>query len=450
MRRLLFLFVVGSLLLIGFLMYTVGIPAQSYTSSTSSGSQVTQVDTSAYPDITLFVGVTDDAGDPVAGLNVDDFDITEDNQPVTITDFAAGGASSIDTVLVIDRSGSMDESGKMEGAREAARAFVEQMRPGDRTALIAFDSRTDVLQPFTSDQRTLLNAIDRLRPDGGTAFYDSVIAGVDTLSMSEGRRALLVLTDGQDCREVNDCPAEYGSRDSLEQAISYAVDQEQTAYVIGLGDRGRSDEEGIDEEVLTRIAGETSGEYFYAPRADELAALYTQLAGNIQQEYRMTYTSPRPFYDGTRRDIAVNVNDVAAVGSGYVEPHMIYVRSTPIVGVLLLLPILGALLLPIMMRRRETPTEAPIPASSIDSSKTVIEVPSVVVITPDLPHCHQCDAELIVPNARFCNICGAPQTAVLPEHRTFCDQCGRPMRAGAKFCSSCGAQAVTPQLLADK
>jgi hypothetical protein len=117
------------------LLLLVALPAQA---QSPPNARVAQVDTSAYPVVKLYVSVTDASGQPRPGLTARDFAITEDGQPITIDEFVGGGAGSIETILVIDRSGSMDEDDKMEGAKDAARAFVRQMRPGDRTAVLAF------------------------------------------------------------------------------------------------------------------------------------------------------------------------------------------------------------------------------------------------------------------------------------------------------------------------
>jgi VWFA-related protein len=431
--------------------------------SAQAPARVTQVDTQHYPDVTLYVGVTGRDGRPMGGLAAKDFAVTEDGQPVVIDDFA-GGAGPISTVLVIDRSGSMDENDKIEGAQDAARAFVEQMRPGDQTELITFNQRSSVDERFTSSQDDLLRAIDDIEADGGTALYDSMIAGVDALKNASGRRALLLLTDGQDCRDSSTCPDNYGSRRSLDQAIAYAEQQNQPVYVIGLGERGGDERDGIDESVLQRIAGETSGEYFYAPGADQLADLYRTLSAGMQQEYTLTYRSPRPFYDGTRRDIRVSVGGAPAAAGAYVERHLIDVRSDPRVGLLLLLPVLGALLAPTLLRRRTTtngrpttddrrPAEASFGAVPIAIEttpavgSTIVQPRSVVVIPSDVARCTACDAPLLRAGARFCADCGAaqPSTQAAPPRRIFCDQCGRPVGDGAQFCSHCGA--TTPGLL---
>ena len=121
MRRILLLLPLVLLLLV-----LVPIFGQAQPSATPSPSpaHVTQVDAAHYPDVTLYVGVTGPDGKPLGGLAARDFAVTEDGQPVTLADFA-GGAGPISTVLVIDRSGSMEENDKIVGAQDAARAFVE-------------------------------------------------------------------------------------------------------------------------------------------------------------------------------------------------------------------------------------------------------------------------------------------------------------------------------------
>jgi Ca-activated chloride channel family protein len=446
MRRILLLLPVVLLLLALVPIFRQAVPIAA---PDQNPARVTQVDTARYPDVTLYVGVTGQDGRPVGGLAARDFAVTEDGQPVTIADFA-GGAGPISTVLVIDRSGSMEENDKIAGAQDAARAFVEQMRPGDQTELITFNQTASVDERFTSSQDELLRAIDHVEADGGTALYDSMVAGVDALKNVSGRRALLLLTDGQDCRESSICPAEYGSRRNLEQAIAYAEQQGQPVYVIGLGDRAGGERDGIDEGVLRKIADATSGEYFYAPSGDQLAGLYRTLSAGLQQEYTLTYRSPRPFYDGTRRDIRVSVGGAPAATGGYVERHLIDVRSDPRVGLLLLLPVLGALLAPTLLRRRRaTDDQSPTPASvahppiAIESAPAIgstIMQPASVVIPADVARCTSCDAPLLRAGARFCADCGAAQPAapIAPQRRIFCDQCGRPMRDRAQFCDHCG------------
>lgn len=394
-------------------------------------AQVMEVDSSDYPNITLYVRVTDSAGRPVAGLSPGDFTVTEDGQPVAISDFGGAGSSPINTVLVIDRSASMAEAGKIAGARTAALAYIEQMRDADRTAVIAFDERPVVLTGFTSDTATLADAIRRIRTGSSTALYDSLIEGVDLLATTSGRHALLLLTDGRDCLALPcDVPA---SAASLDQAIAHATEAGIPVQTIGLGERTGDLRGGIDEPVLRRIAEATGGEYFYAPGAAELADLYRALSSDMQQEYRLTYRSPRPFYDGTRRDIQVVVAGAAPTQAGYVEQHLINVESDPVVGLLLLLPIAIMLVLPALVRRTAAPG-SPAPRATVPPPAPGASAPT----TATQARCRSCDAALLDPGDRFCIACGAPQLE-LPQRR-FCEACGRPLRQGAHFCPHCGTR----------
>jgi VWFA-related protein len=448
MRRLLPLiyFLIGALLL-------AGLPPIAAAQPAVSDVRVTQVDTSRYPEVTLYVAATDAAGQPRGGLRRADFAVTEDGTPVEISAFDGGGGAMA-AALVLDRSRSMEERDKLRGAQDAARAFVQQMRPGDRTTLVSFHSRIRSEQPLTGQRDVLLHAVDRLRANGGTALYDAVIAGVDALASAEGRRVLLLLTDGQDCRDVPEgiCPDAYGSDATLDEAIAYANQHEQPLYVVGLGERGHasSDERGINETVLQRLAADTYGDYFYAPRGDELAALYTRLASSVQNEYRLTYTSPRPFYDGTRRDIRVSVGGAASSG-GYVERHLINVQSNPLVGLLLLLPLVGLLLLPTLARRTGWRPAWPLGqrrrngAADPQAARSV-PVEDAAADTADTADSTDDSSPGTPPETRSG---AAPAASTTTATRTasathrFCHQCGTPLRPGSRFCGQCGAQTGT-------
>lgn len=384
-------------LLVGALLLASAAPAAAQ--GQQPEARVTQVDTAAYPDITLYVSVTDAEGAPVGGLAASDFRITEDGQPVTIGNFAGGG-EPFTAVLAIDRSGSMDQAGKMDGAKEAALAFVEQMRQGDMVGVVAFDDTPRLLASPTRSVATLRSSIGDLEAEGSTALYDSIVVGVQQLASASGRRSLILLTDGRDQRFQGD-PTPI-SEHTLAQAIQVAQQAGVAIQVIGLGDRSSDDDvTGIDEGVLQQIASATGGQYIYAPSAGELAALYRSLAASMQAEYRITYRSPRPTFDGTRRDIRVQAAGSGAAGGSYLEQHLIHVRSSPALALLLLLPILGLLVAPRLVRGRVRRAPQPAPA--------------------------------------------APQLAP-PDAPRFCDQCGKPLRPGVKFCAGCGSRVPTEAL----
>jgi Ca-activated chloride channel homolog len=416
----------------------LGRPAPT---ATDGAARVEQVDTSSYPTVTLYVSVRDEAGQLRSGLSSADFTVLEDGAPVDLEAFGGAGEGPVTSVLVVDRSGSMEDDGKMEGAREAALAFIALLRAGDQAALVTFDSQVELVQGFTDDASALTAAVERLRPDGGTALYDAVLAGTELLQEMPGRRLLVVLSDGQDCREpTNSCEPRYGSSSTLTEAITAAQAAGQPVAVVGLG--ARTGNTGIDERSLQRIAEESGGRYLYAPRGEELAGLYAELADEVQREYRLSYVSPRPFYDGTRRDIAVQVGAATAAG-GYTERHLINVVASPLVGLVLLTPLAVLLILPAVRRSRQVRggTAMTVPEHEALAEPLLVGALPMVgeastTTAPTGRRCSSCDTALRA-GAKFCPACGATQS---PEEsrRTFCDMCGRPLVAGAKFCMVCG------------
>jgi Ca-activated chloride channel family protein len=407
--------------------------------------QVTQVDTSNYPEVTVYVSATDASGQAVSRLRQDDFSLTEDGTAVDVIGFQGGGQSQISTVLVIDHSGSMAELDKMEGAREAAAAFVAQMVPGDQTALVAFASSAEILQGLTENSTTLNRAMQRLLPVGDTALYDSIMLSVDVLKGTGGRRVLLLLTDGKDSRHAGSSSS--GSRHTLDEAIAYANTHEQPMYVVGLGKRGDYGRAGIDEQVLRRIADETGGRYFYAPDAEQLAALYDELAGALHEEYALTYRSPRPFYDGTRRDIQVQVGANASTSSAYTEQHLINVHSNFLVGVLLLLPLLVLLVLPSLMQGQwksrgateQQPTGFHVSVEE-EAPPSAASPTTAAGVTPVVNAAGGKSTTYSSTSAANSSSSSPGSSASTSDQSGSCISCGQPLRPGAKFCGVCGTK----------
>ncbi len=287
------------------LLSAIGVSAQGPVTIT-----VTQVDQSRFPQIEVYVSVTDPAGNPVRNLAPDAFRIEQNGKPVAaLAATRAGEQGPVSTVLVIDHSGSMAFGNKMSGAKQAATTFVNLMRPGDKTALVQFDTEIDTLAPLTDDKNALLAGIQKIVPRGNTELYDALAQAGKYLEAATGRKAIIVVTDGMDnASKIN--------RDTLMQQVSaggYSI------YTIGLGNRaaGYGNQEGIDETTLRDIANATMGTYSYAPDASQLAALYQQLSLLIQNEYKLTYTSPDPFHDGLKREIVVTAPGAGATRATY-------------------------------------------------------------------------------------------------------------------------------------
>lgn len=333
-----------SLLLLCMLALAVG-PVHAAVSA-----RVTQIDKSQFPTVRVYVSVLDPGGTPVQGLQAGDFQVFEDNRPAPILEFLGGKGGPITVVLVLDRSGSMAEQGKLHSAREAAKTFLRLLRPGDQVAVVVFSERPDVLSSLTSDTATLSALLDQVGSGGGTAHYDGVVEALRLLRSAVGRRAVISLTDGMD----------NSSRNRLETVLTMAIDDSVPVYTIGLGFKGVFGglAAGIDERPLQRLAAESGGQYFYAPDASALKGLYRAILEQIEREYRLAYQSPRPDRDGTRRNVRVRVRSAGTevdTGGTYLVAGVIGTvrpaRLWPIFFALLV-PLLALLVAPTALRHR--------------------------------------------------------------------------------------------------
>jgi Ca-activated chloride channel family protein len=275
--------------------------------------QVVQVDKARFPEVDVYVSVTDANGQPVKNLMPEDFSLEEEGQPVSLTHVSrAGEQGPVTAVLVIDKSGSMNHANKMEAAREAAIAFVELMRPGDATGVIAFNTQVTTVQPLTEDKESLIEAIRGIEAVDDTAMYDALHEASAMLEPVSGRKAIIVVTDGMNTA---------GQR-TREETLTLVGEQGISIYTIGLGDPSQGTETyaGIDEPTLKAIAEESGGIYTFAPNPEDLRSLYELLSLRIQNEYKLTYLSPNRLRDGTNRAVAVTV----AAPSGLTEVTAAY------------------------------------------------------------------------------------------------------------------------------
>jgi VWFA-related protein len=371
---------------------------------------VTQVDGSRFPLVTLYISITDAAGQPAIGLTQGELKVEEDGTPVELVEFKGSGGAPVHTLLVVDRSNSM-EGQKLAGAQEAAQTFVDLMRPGDQAGLLLFDHEAELAQPLTTEKSLLKRQIATVEARGGTSLYDAVTEGVRTLAPVSGRKSAIVLSDGMDNRDDPRSLFSFarGSRSTLAQTVSGAKSADVPLYTIGLGD-GRE----LNADALQQMSRETDGAYFHAPTTSDLANLYRTLSQQFQTEYAVTYRSPRAAYDGTHRGIEVKVDtaggQTATGGGAYLERHLVQLRSTLPVTLLLSALLVVAFVAPLLAGRRRSVALA-----------AVAGPPSTRAAVPPPPPAL------------------APSITPGPAGR-FCVSCGTPLRPSASFCTHCGAK----------
>ena len=314
-----------------------------------SGPQlrITQVDKSRFPQVTVYVSAMDATGQPI-GVDPNTIQISENGQPMQVTDVRGGGGSSseiipVTTMLVVDISGSMDKNGKLTAAKDAAKAYVAQMRPGDQAGLITYDTQTYYVQPVTADIAALTSAIDGLKTGGDTAMYNALIEAEKNLESVSGRKAIIVLTDGLD----------NSSKNTAEDVISTISEGGLTISAIGFGDAAASGQQGLDEAGLKSLAESTGGLYSYAD-VQTVSSIYQQYGEALQSEYALTYISPSSLRDGINRGLSVSLGGAAVTtetkyNPGGVLPE-VTAQSWSLFGVILL-GLLALLALPWVVNR---------------------------------------------------------------------------------------------------
>jgi Ca-activated chloride channel family protein len=148
--------------------------------------------------------VTDQTGRFVSGLNKDDFRVYDDEQLQTVTHFSAERVP-VSLGIVLDTSGSMDGE-KMYAARQALDRFLVQLLdPQDEVFLYRFDNNPELVEGWTHDKRRISESLDRIRPRGGTALYDTVAEAVHMAQQGKNRKkAVLIISDGNDTSSRTD------------------------------------------------------------------------------------------------------------------------------------------------------------------------------------------------------------------------------------------------------
>ncbi|HUG52173.1 MAG TPA: VWA domain-containing protein [Vicinamibacteria bacterium] len=149
--------------------------------------------------VILSATAVDRRGRPVSDLRRDEFRVFEDGRPQPVQHFSEGTAAPARLLLLVDASGSMTGALKTSGARTAVAYLLAGLGPNDEAALAGFDHRYRPLVAFTRARDTVLRGVARLEPFGSTALHDALDEAAHEIARAgEGRRAVVVITDGVD------------------------------------------------------------------------------------------------------------------------------------------------------------------------------------------------------------------------------------------------------------
>jgi Ca-activated chloride channel family protein len=269
--------------------------------------------------VSLNVTVTGSDSKFVTDLEQADFLVFEDGAKQD-TLFFTRSQLPIALALLLDTSASMED--KMGTAQEAAIGFARRLRSEDTAQVIDFDSRVNILQPFTNDGALLEKAIRSTSAGGSTSMYNAIYIALNEMKKVKAqsteeirRRAIVVLSDGEDTSSLL----------PFEEVLELAKRSETAIYTIGIRSREPGGTRGFKEAefVLRQLALETGGRSFFPGSADELPAIYTLIAEELSSQYTLGYTSRNQRRDGSWRRIVVRLgrpNLVARTKQGYYAP----------------------------------------------------------------------------------------------------------------------------------
>ncbi|MFN8059249.1 MAG: VWA domain-containing protein [Vicinamibacterales bacterium] len=225
-------------------------------------------------------------------ISRDDLEVIEDGVPQTIDAFQEA-VSPVSIVLAVDASGSMKSA--VEAMKDGARRFVQALRAEDSLALLQFADRPFIVHDLTRNRTVSLTAIDDYVAAGGTSLYDATAMAIERLKSVEGRRALIVLTDGRDENDRGDGP---GSRHTLNDVEALARTTDVTIFGIGIGPR-------VDGTSLRELATATGGSVFLPAHAEDLDGPYRRIVENLRRRYVIAYTSSNASRDGRWRAVEI-------------------------------------------------------------------------------------------------------------------------------------------------
>lgn len=257
--------------------------------------------------VELYTAVEDAAGRAVTGLTAADFTVFDEGEEQEIHRFALVEDLSIHVAVLMDTSESMAE--RLEEARQSALRFFRQvLTPRDKAAFLTFDSRLHLHTAFTADVEALAAATRGLTAAGGTSLWDSLILSLHYFGGLEGKRALILLSDGEDVHSSFDFDSvlEYARRTGVAiYPVALPGEPLRRDGLLTAGDRQFQATRYVHS--LKRLAEETGGRYTAIQEISELDALYAALSRELRSQYLLTYHVPEGAGPGFRT-VEVRVN----------------------------------------------------------------------------------------------------------------------------------------------
>jgi Ca-activated chloride channel family protein len=228
--------------------------------------------------VNVFVNVTDRTGAIVGDLRREDFSVTEDGRPQEISVFERQSELPLNITLAIDTSGSVKKD--MAEEADAARRFAHAiLRTQDRMSVLEFATDVDQLTSFTNNLGQIDRSVGRLHSDYATSLYDAIYIGAEGLGPRDGRRVLVVISDGGDTT----------SKSTYAQALEQALRNEVMIYsIIDVPIAASAGRELGGEHALITLAEQTGGKSFYVSEGG-LDKAFAKVSDDLRTQYLLGY-----------------------------------------------------------------------------------------------------------------------------------------------------------------
>src|SRR5580765_4887694 len=231
--------------------------------------------------VSVFTTVTDAQKRLVPDLVQDDFEVLDNEKPQPLVLFE-NKIQPISVVVMLDTSGSMTLT--LNLLKQAAEEFVARLLPADSARIGAFNDKIQFNSRFMNDRDQLATDIRNMDYGNGTRLWDALAASLDELKGIEGRRVILVFTDGDDTESHNSSLGKVIDRARVDEVMIYAIGLE-SQFFNGAGMVRTKPDKG-----LRKVADETGGGYFELTKTSELSSTFTRVAQELHSQYVLAFT----------------------------------------------------------------------------------------------------------------------------------------------------------------
>jgi Ca-activated chloride channel family protein len=267
--------------------------------------------------VNVYVTVTDANGAPVAGLKKENFHLQEDGHEQNIAVFDKESALPLSIALALDTSLSTRHDLPLEqaSAKRFARAIL---RPVDALSVFGFSETVLQSTSYTTDMHRIEEGIDHVRLGAATALFDAVYLASRSLDRRQGRKVMVLITDGGDTV----------SKYTYQEAARAAEEAEALVYsIIVVPIESSAGRETGGENALIQLSEDTGGKYYYATSMSQLDDAFRQISDELRTQYLLAYYPSQRLSNSQFRRIHVAVTGLAEPASYHVRNRAGYYTS---------------------------------------------------------------------------------------------------------------------------